>query len=98
MHQVEINLLKAQEEVHTHPSNIHLINVECAMADILKKAKKERDSAIRQKAKIKWLTMGDENTKFFHQSITHRQRTNTINVLHIGNEVTCDQTRIEQVL
>ena len=49
--QAEINLLKALEELHSYPTNLHLINVECFMADILKKAKSERDSALRQKAK-----------------------------------------------
>lgn len=95
MHQAEFNLIKAQQEVHAHPSSLHLINIECKMTDILKKAKEERESALRQKAKINWLTMGDENTKFFHQSLMHRQRTNTINVLHIGDEITSDQSRIQ---
>ena len=86
----EANLLKAQKEVHLYPSNVHLINVECHMADLLNKAKKERDLALRQKAKIVWLTRGDENTKFFHHSIMQRHRTNTINVLHLEYRVTND--------
>lgn len=67
------------------------------MEDILKKAKPERDSALRQKAKINWLTMGDENTKYFHQSIKQRHRANTINVLHKGDEITTDQARIQGI-
>ena len=67
------------------------------MAELRKKAKEDRDSALRQKAKIAWLTMGDENTKFFHQSIKHKVRSNSINVLHIGDKVTCDQSRIREI-
>ena len=33
--QAENNLLKAQEEVHSNPTNIHLINLECKMSDLL---------------------------------------------------------------
>ena len=67
------------------------------MADLRKRAKEDRDSAPRQKAKIVWLTMGHENTKFFHQSIKHRHSSNTINVLHIGNDIISDQTRIKEI-
>ena len=49
------------------------------------------------KAKINWLTMGDDDTKFFHQSIKHKQRENTINVLHLGNEITSNQSKIKQI-
>ena len=69
--QAESNLLKAQEEVHVHPSNVHLINFECKMTDILKKAKEERDSALQQKAKIAWLTMGNENTQNSSTSLSN---------------------------
>lgn len=41
--------------------------------------------------------MGDDNTKFFHQSIKHRVRSNSINMLHIGDEVTSDQSRIREI-
>ena len=66
--EAEANLLCAQQEVHAHPTNIHIINLEGQMDDLLKKAKEERDSTLHQKAKIAWLTMGDENTKYFHHS------------------------------
>ena len=46
------------------------------MADLLKKAKEDRDSALWQKAKIVCLIMGDENTKYFHSlSNTHIDQT-----------------------
>ena len=41
--------------------------------------------------------MGDDDTKFFHQSIKHKQRENTINVLHLGNEITSNQSKIKQI-
>lgn len=91
----EANLLKAHEEVHLNPSNVHFINVECHMSYLLKKAKEERNSILRQKAKIAWLTIGDENTKFFHHSIMQRRRTNTINVLHLEDGMTSDPLRIQ---
>ena len=31
----ENNLLKSQEEVHVNPTNVHLINLECKMTDLL---------------------------------------------------------------
>lgn len=67
------------------------------MTDLLKKAKEDQDSAFQQKAKIIWLTMSHENTKFFHQSIRHINRSNTINVLHIVDEVTSNQERIREI-
>ena len=35
------NLLKAQEEVHANPTNVHLINLECKMVDLIQKAKED---------------------------------------------------------
>ena len=67
------------------------------MANLLKKAKENRDSTLRQQAKIAWLMMGDENTRFFHQSINQRRISSTINVLHIEDEITTDQRTIQEV-
>ena len=90
----ENNLLNAQAEVHAHPTNVHLINLECKMPDFLQKAKEDRDSALRQKAKITWLTLEDENTKFFYQFIKHRHRSSTINVLQMGKEIISEHAKI----
>lgn len=51
---------------------------------------------MRQKAKLNWVQFGDDNTRFFHQSVKQRQRVNRI--LHLcidGVEIT-DPTLIEQ--
>lgn len=45
--QAELKLLKAQDEVHSNPHNMHLLDVECNRVAILKKAKEDRDFAIR---------------------------------------------------
>lgn len=57
MIQAENSLLRAQEEVHSNPHDLHLINVECNLANIQKKGKEDKDLVLR--AKINWLTMGD---------------------------------------
>ena len=85
------------EEVHANPTNVHCINLEYKMADLLQKAKDDRDSALHQKAKFSWLAIGDEDTRFFHQSIKHRHRANTINVLYMGTETISDQARIQEI-
>ena len=49
---------------------------------------KLEEQAWQQKTRIKWLQMGDRNTKFFHIMASHRRNVNTINKLVIhGSEV-----------
>ena len=42
-------------------------------------------SLLRQKAKIKWLTEGDRNTKYYHKVIKDRQNRNRINSITDSN-------------
>lgn len=76
---------------------MNLINIDCKLEDPLQKAKEDRDSALRQKTEIAWVTMGDENNNFFHQSIKRKHSFNTINVLHMGNDIISDHTRIKEI-
>jgi len=42
---------------------------------------KEEESFFKQKSRIQWLQLGDKNTKFFHNSLLHRQARNKIHSL-----------------
>ena len=53
------------------------------------------DSALRQKAKMKWVHLGAENTRFFHQSIKHCQRMNRITCLRLRGEDITDPSLIQ---
>jgi hypothetical protein len=49
----------------------------------------------RRRAKIKWCTLGDENTKFFHTMATYRYRKNKIKVhCHNHEEFFVDSEKI----
>lgn len=43
---------------------------------------------LREKSRLKWLTDGDENTKFFHGFVNNRNRKNTINELMLNGQWT----------
>ena len=61
-----------------------------------RKQKKKETLPFFKRPKQLWLTMGDENTKFFHHSINQRRKANTINVLHLGDGVTSDRRKIQE--
>ncbi|KAJ9551745.1 hypothetical protein OSB04_015790 [Centaurea solstitialis] len=48
-----------------------------------------------QKAKVKWMTEGDDNTKFFHAVMKNRERRNTFHGLEINGEWVDDPERVK---
>lgn len=74
-------LLEVEDQMHTWP-DIHDLATQqqCLFAQLLS-LKKDLENSLRQKAKLQWLKLGDDNTSFFHQSIKHWNRSNRINVL-----------------
>lgn len=93
---VEAALIQAQEKLHTNPGDIHLADEECKYLELYRITKKEWESSLKQKAKLKWLTLGDENTRYFHHSIQHRRKCNAINVLHLQDGTTIDPRLIHE--
>lgn len=85
----ESELSVVQAQLHNHPDNADLATKECQVSDQLQRIKRDMESSLRQKAKLHWLQFGDDNTKFFHQSLKQRNRINRITSIHInGAEVT----------
>ena len=71
----EDDLRNAQSELHKHPCDPELSSKEYA-ADRLRKAKNDQDTYLSQLTKLNWLKFGNENSRYFHQSIRQRQIVN----------------------
>ena len=50
----EAELKKVQEELHLHPGDKHLVDIECSKTETYRRLKKEWEARLRQKAKLKW--------------------------------------------
>ncbi|XP_057530891.1 uncharacterized protein LOC130809221 [Amaranthus tricolor] len=90
----KLRLIK-EEDVHLHPGDKHLTDVECSKIEAYRRLKREREAGLRQKAKLKWLTLGDDNTRYFHHSLQHRRKCSTINVLNFQDRTTGDPREIQ---
>jgi hypothetical protein len=52
----------------------------------------------RQRARIKWLKLGDANTKYFHSRATHRKQKIRIQSLQSDNGIATSPLEIEEVV
>lgn len=85
---------KFREKIKSHKANLDRL-VDCTDESSVKEYMLERDKLNnllfqeeiywKQRAKLFWLTEGDENTRFFHSSASARKRTNKINGLSNEN-------------
>ena len=94
--QVEDDLRNAQNELHKHPYDPELSSKEYAAADMLRKAKNDQGTYLSQLAKLNWLEFGDENSRYFHQSIRQRQIVNQILLLNDNGVLIIGIRRIQE--
>lgn len=82
--------------MHKYPELLHLATKEQTLSARLLSLKQDLESSLRQKAKLQWLKLGDNNTSFFNQSIQPWNRANHISVLLENGREINDPTLIQQ--
>ncbi|XP_062096307.1 uncharacterized protein LOC133802077 [Humulus lupulus] len=71
-------MMDIQDQLQLDPGNIQLIEEEIDRRKEYQLAHKNLVQFLKQKVKEDWLKQGDENTKFFHNSIRNRHIQNAI--------------------
>jgi hypothetical protein len=71
----------AQTSLDCNPSSTAANAIERECAKLYMQLCKDEESVLQQRSRIQWLQLGDKNTKFFHNSLLHRQVRNRIHSL-----------------
>ncbi|XP_042488955.1 uncharacterized protein LOC122069075 [Macadamia integrifolia] len=75
------NLAHVQEEIDSNGLSDQLFRMEADAKTALLKAQDNHEKLWAEKARLRWLTYGDRNSKFFHLSAKMRRNRNTIRSL-----------------
>ncbi|XP_074292579.1 uncharacterized protein LOC141619458 [Silene latifolia] len=67
-----------QKQLYVDPRNVVLQAEERVAAQIYKDLDEAKNSFLAQKAKVKWVNLGDDNTRFFHSKIKARRAQNKV--------------------
>ncbi|XP_057248909.1 uncharacterized protein LOC130590477 [Beta vulgaris subsp. vulgaris] len=78
-------MMEAQTALHGNPSDMSLRALEKEAREAYVVAHRNYSLLLSQKAKLKWLTEGDDNTRYFHQSVKLRRIHNKINTIKKEN-------------
>nr|GEU57795.1 hypothetical protein [Tanacetum cinerariifolium] len=90
---IRVELDEIQKAIDSDPSNSLLRDEEAAYIQAFNEAKIDKERFLHQKAKIKWLDVGDSNLDYFHKSVKSRIQRNRIEAItNSGNVVvTCNE-------
>ncbi|GJS46838.1 hypothetical protein Tco_0596959 [Tanacetum coccineum] len=69
-----------QQKIEKDPYSHDLRSEEANMLKMYTEVMKDEEHILFQKAKVKWLSVGDINNAYFHKTIKSRQQRNIINV------------------
>ncbi|KAJ6989545.1 hypothetical protein NC653_022191 [Populus alba x Populus x berolinensis] len=84
---------EAQFHLDSNPTSTAAKTSERTHASLYMQLCKDEESMLKQRSRINWLQLGDRNTKFFHNSLLHRQVRNRIHGLQdpTGTTITDQQ-------
>ncbi|KAL2930852.1 Lon protease [Bienertia sinuspersici] len=82
------SLLQIQKELQGNPTNRDLCSMERRETDQFKKKLHCYVQFLQQKARIRWLQEGDDNTSLFHRSLrAQRLRSNLYTIYNIQGQL-----------
>nr|GEY10827.1 hypothetical protein [Tanacetum cinerariifolium] len=70
-----------QKKIDKDPNNHDLRSEEANVLKLYTEAMKDEEKILFQKAKVRWLSVGDRNNSYFHKTIKSRQQRNRIDVV-----------------
>ncbi|KAI8572283.1 hypothetical protein RHMOL_Rhmol01G0186300 [Rhododendron molle] len=87
---VRAELCTLQERLFTSPSDEALCIQEKELVCEYVLLRTAEESFMKQRSRVKWLALGDQNTKFFHQKLcTHRARNTILSLQSTILSLTC---------
>ncbi|GJR36423.1 RNA-directed DNA polymerase, eukaryota, reverse transcriptase zinc-binding domain protein [Tanacetum coccineum] len=92
-------LKEVQAKIDEDPSNKMLREEESNILSNYNVAMRDKEHLLFQKAKIKWLSVGDKNNAYFHRVLKSRNHRNRVNVIHddVGRRYEGDQVAAQFV-
>ena len=80
-------LIQAQSALLHNPHDLYLVDNEKRCLKIFQDLACAEEGFLKQKARVQWLKLGDQNTSFFHKAIKARNSRNTIKSHYFGEWV-----------
>ena len=79
------NLIQAQSALLHNSNDLNLVDNEKRCLKVFHDLACAEEGFLKQKARIQWLKLGDQNTNFFRKTIKARNSRNTIKAINLAN-------------